>query len=150
MKSLLSALIILPVLLFVAPTCAEVIENSVHLPISMTVLPCSGETIELTGSLHIVNSITENDNSYHVLSLSQLQGMSGEGATTGKYRASGVTKDETNINGVFPMNYSLVNDFRLVGQGPENNFGVHIVTHVTINAAGDVTADVSNVQVECR
>ena len=43
-----------------------------------------------------------------------------------------------------------MNNFRIIGQGPGNNFLVHETFHVTINANGVVTATVDNFSVECK
>jgi hypothetical protein len=43
-----------------------------------------------------------------------------------------------------------VNNFRIIGQGPGNNYLVHEVFHVTINANGEVTAYVDNFSIECK
>jgi hypothetical protein len=82
----------------------------------------------------------------HVKSHAQPQGISGFGQTTGaKYQATGVTQERFSINP-----FTFVNNFRIVGQGPGNNFLVHEVFHVTVNANGTVTAFVDRVSVECR
>ena len=150
MRPLLSVLLLLPALVLVPPASAEA-ENSVFLPTTMSVSSCGGETIELTGTLHLIYSVTNNSNSDHVRSYSQLRGLTGVGPSTGQYHASGITTESTNVDGEgFPFSYTYRNNFRLVGQGPGNNFQVHLGVHVTINANGDVTADISNIEAECK
>ena len=51
-------------------------------------------------------------------------------------------------NGQF--NQTFVNNFRIIGQGPDNNFLVHQTVHQTVNANGDVTSTIVNTSVECR
>ena len=48
------------------------------------------------------------------------------------------------------FNQTFVNNFRIVGQGTDNNFLVHQTFHVTVNANGMLTALVNNFSVECR
>jgi hypothetical protein len=45
---------------------------------------------------------------------------------------------------------TFVNNFRIIGQGPGNNFLVHEVFHITFNANGSITAFVDKFSVDCR
>jgi hypothetical protein len=68
-----------------------------------------------------------------------------------KYQATGVTQDY--FKGAFnngQFNQTFVNNFRIIGQGPGNNFLVHENFHLTINANGEVTATHDNFSVECK
>lgn len=79
----------------------------------------------------------------------QPQGISGTGLTTGdKYQATGVTQQE--FNATAGLTQKFINNFRMIGQGPGNNFLVHETFHVTITPNGDVTSTVDNFSVECR
>ena len=51
-------------------------------------------------------------------------------------------------NGQF--NQTFINNFRIIGQGPGNNFLVHENFHLTINANGDVTTVHDNFSVDCK
>lgn len=44
----------------------------------------------------------------------------------------------------------LINHFRMVGQGPGNNYEVHENSHVTVNANGDFTASHDNLSITCK
>jgi len=130
--------------------------DNVIFPIDMMVdVPCAlggaGETVHLTGELHSVFHVTEDESGgYHTVSHSQPQGVSGVGLTSGdRYQGTGVTRWTTNFN-VFPYNDTFINNFRIIGQGPGNNYTIHHNIHVTINANGDVTADVDNFKAECK
>jgi hypothetical protein len=121
-------------------------------------VPCVGgggpELVELTGELHDLFHITISNSGRLSLKVhDQPQGISGVGLTTGtKYQATGVTQEMTHQNQVtgFPFNDTFVNNFRLIGQGPGNNFLVHDNLHVTINADGTVTSFHDNFSIECR
>ncbi len=78
--------------------------------------------------------------------------MRGIGLTTGdKYQGTGVTQDHFNVGADgLPVTFTFVNNFRIIGQGPGNNYLVHQTFHVTINAHGEVTAEVDNIRVECK
>ena len=127
--------------------------NSVF-PIDLAVfVPCAnggvGEDVLLSGNLHDLIHVTVNDNSVHVKTHDQPQGISGTGVVTGdKYQATGVTQDEFNTS--FGMEETFINNFRIIGQGPGNNFLVHENFHITINANGTVTASHDNFTVDCK
>jgi hypothetical protein len=111
----------------------------------------AGELVALSGRLHAIVQITESSSgNYHVRTHFQPQDLAGVGLTTGdRYRGTGVTQDQLVINGVFPMTYTYVNNFRMIGQGPGNNFQVHENYHLTINANGVVTVDRDNFSSSC-
>src|SRR4029077_13867187 len=126
--------------------------------ISLTVfVPCAasgaGEIVDLTGPLHTLITFTINGNNVSGTAHFQPQGLSGAGETTGdKYQATGVTKDTS-----FKLSFqngqaqqTFVNNFRIIGTGPGNNFLVHEVTHITINANGIATVLHDNLSVICR
>lgn len=109
----------------------------------------AGEFVTLEGNLHVLNHITSNKNGFHVKSHVQPQGISGTGQTTGdKYQATGVTQDQFNLGP--GQTYTFINNFRIIGQGPGNNFLVHQNFHYTINANGELTVVVNNSRVECK
>ena len=69
-----------------------------------------------------------------------------------KYHSTGVTKDSS-----FKLSFqngqasqTFVNNFRIVGQGPGNNFLVHEVAHITFNANGTVTTFHDNFSAQCK
>lgn len=123
-------------------------------PIDLIVfVPCAnggaGEDVALSGNLHDLFHITVNGNSLHVKTHDQPQGISGTGLVTGdKYQATGVTQDEFNTS--FGMEETFINNFRIIGQGPGNNFLVHENFHITINANGTVTASHDNFTIDCK
>lgn len=126
-----------------------------RVPITLFVfVPCAndgtGELVELTGTLHVLTHVTIDDRGgLHVKTHFQPQGVSGVGLTTGdKYQGTGVTQQR--FNATAGITDTFVNNFRIVGQGPGNNFLVHQNVHITITPNGDVTAAVDNFRVECK
>jgi hypothetical protein len=126
--------------------------------INLTVfVPCAaggaGELVDLSGPLHTLITFTLNGNNVSGTAHFQPQGLSGTGETTGdKYQATGVTKD-TSFKVSFQngqAQQTFVNNFRIIGQGPGNNFLVHEQAHVTINANGIVTVLHDNSSVVCK
>lgn len=116
-------------------------------------VPCAnggvGEDVLLSGTLHDLFHVTINDNSLHVKFHDQPQGITGTGLTTGlKYQATGVTQEEFNTS--FGLTDTFVNNFRIIGQGPGNNFLVHDNVHITINPDGTVTSFHDNFRIDCK
>ncbi len=130
--------------------------DNVIFPLDMMVyVPCAlggaGEMVHRTGDLHSLFHVTEDESGgFHMVSHSQPQGVSGIGLTSGdKYQGTGVTRSTSNFN-VFPYNDTFINNFRIIGQGPGNNYTIHHNTHITINANGELTAYVDNFKAECK
>jgi hypothetical protein len=125
--------------------------------ISITVfIPCAaggaGEVVDLSGPLHTLISFTINGNHVSGYYHFQPQGITGTGETTGlKYEATGITQQSFSgslQNGQLALTF--VNNFRIIGEGPGNNFLVHETLHVTINANGTATVSFDNLTVDCK
>jgi hypothetical protein len=122
----------------------------------VVVVPCAnggaGEQVLISGTLHLQDHITINGNRANIKTHAQPQGGTGVGLTTGDtYNATGVTQEQDSIpliNGAFE--FTFVNNFKIIGQGPDNNLLVHQTVHVTITPDGVVTTVVDNLSVECR
>ncbi len=131
--------------------------SSEKIPIELTVfVPCAnggaGEDVQLSGFLHVVSSFTINGNIVRGKTHFQPQGISGTGLSTGdKYQATGVTQDECKgslVNGQYEE--SFINNFRIIGPGPGNNYVLHENFHITINANGVLTTVVDNITSDCK
>ena len=125
--------------------------------ISLTVfVPCAaggaGEVVDLSGPLHTLISFTINGNNVSGYFHFQPQGISGTGETSGaKHQATGVTQESFKNslqNG--QANFTYVNNFRIIGQGPGNNFLVHETLHFTVNADGSLTVFHDNFSIHCK
>jgi hypothetical protein len=119
-------------------------------------VPCAnggaGELVLISGTLHILTHVTINGNRANIKQQFQPQGANGVGLTTGdSYNAVGGTKfhDTIPISGGAATS-DFVNNFRLIGPGPNNNLQVHQNVHTTINANGDVTSTVDNTRIDCN
>jgi hypothetical protein len=119
-------------------------------------VPCAnggaGELVLIEGTLHIQDHITINGNRVNLKTHFQPQGATGVGLVTGDvYQATGVTQEQDSLpltNGA--AEFTFINNFRLIGQGPDNNLQVHQTVHVTIDANGNVTTVVDNTTVDCN
>ena len=117
-------------------------------------VPCAadgaGEIVDLGGTLHVLFHTTlDPSGGFHSKFHFQPQGVTGVGLTTGDvYQGTGV--NQGHVNGTVGEESTFVDNFRLIGRGPGNNFLLHETVHMTVNANGVVTAVVSNLAVECR
>jgi len=108
--------------------------------------------VDLAGPLHTLITFTINGNNFSGVFHFQPQGISGTGETTGdKYQATGVTQEsfKTSLKNN-QANLTFVNNFRIIGQGPGNNYLVQENMHVTINANGTLTVFHDNFSVACK
>jgi len=155
-KLLLATLVVAGVAASVAT--AGVTQNDVNqtVPFDVGVIPCAnggaGEDVSGTIDLHTLTTTTVNGNKVSGKFHFQPQGSSLLGEVTGDtYQATGVTQETFKgslQNGQFTDTF--VNNFRIIGHGPGNNFLVHEVTHITINANGDVTVTFDNFSADCK
>jgi hypothetical protein len=130
--------------------------TSAIVPLSFPILiPCAmggaGEVVLLSGNLHMLSHFTEDGaGGFHAMNESNPQGISGVGESSGdKYQGTGVTRFGFNARGL-PMTQTFVNNFRIIGEGTDNNFTVHHNVHMTVNANGQLTATVDNFRGDCQ
>jgi hypothetical protein len=155
----LSMAVTLPFVVVPARANAQAVTDTTNIsePIDILVfVPCAnagaGELVLLSGELHVLLHTTFNDNSVTIKEHFQPQGISGTGFTTGdKYEGTGVTQQTATFqtDGA-PFEQTFINNFRIVGQGPDNNFLVHQTFHLTFNNNGELTAFQDNFSVDCK
>lgn len=146
----------LTALFLVTPAQAAVEVNSSQTVSISFFVPCAaggaGEMVDLSGQLHTLITYAADGSKVAGYTHFQPQGISGVGETTGeKYHATGVTLESFGgslQNGQY--NLTFVNNFRIIGQGPNNNFLEHETEHVTINADGTVTVFHDNFSATCQ
>ena len=105
-----------------------------------------------SGPLHTLVTFTINGRTISGKNHFQPQGISGVGVDTGdSYRAVGVTQDhfKASLTGG-QLNQTFVNNFRIIGQGPGNNFQFHENFHLAVNANGQVTTVHDNFSANCK
>lgn len=142
--------------ILVLPAKAAIVVNDSSPLVFSQFVPCAnggaGEIVDLSGDLHTLITMTINGNNVSGNSHFQPQGVSGTGETTGaKYQATGITTENFKgslQNGQFIDTF--VNNFRIIGQGPGNNYLVHEVAHVTFNANGTVTVNFDTPTIDCK
>jgi hypothetical protein len=129
---------------FAGSSRAAVVQSA-RFPIADTIDdPCTGEVVDLTGTAHIVFTMTVNDNRgslmFHANSIE-----SGVGETTGaSYTLPANFSDHIEgsfVNGQFTQT-TVIRNLRLITAGGGNNFLTFDDTfHITANANGDVTVE---------
>jgi hypothetical protein len=116
--------------------------------------PCTGERITITdGTLQVLVEVKgDSAGGLHIVVHGNAQGVVATGETTGDmYRLAGDFWTEQNIaGGGFPVVVQLVEVHDVLSQGSGENFIVHLLSHLTINADDVVTASVDSVSAECR
>jgi hypothetical protein len=109
--------------------------------------PCAndgaGELIEYAGFAHIVSTVVINGNRVVLSALNQFH-LSGVGVTTGdKYQVTQAVQFGTRgslVNGQLVEKF--VGHATVTGPGPGNNMYFPTTIHITVNANGEVTAEV--------
>ena len=149
-----SLLTMCAMVLFATPrpvgAAASTTTQSTIIPIAFEIVACE-EPVLLSGNLHEVTHITiDSAGNTHVHMLTNAQGVTGVGLVSGtQYRGTGATESTINDN-TLPFETTRVNNFRIIGQGPVDNLLVHATIHTTINANGEVTAEVVQESVTCQ
>jgi hypothetical protein len=138
-------------------SASAAVTTNISVPLNLTVaIPCAnkgaGETVQLSGQLHILTTSTINGSTVHFSAHTQPQDVSGIGSSTGdRYRGTGVTRQDINFaTSSFPVTFTAVNNFRIIGQGTSNNLLIHENAHFTVNANGITTATLDNFSAECK
>ncbi len=134
---------------------ASVVVNEQRVPINRTYPnPClaASEAIAFSGYLHTLITVTvDQDGGVHLENQVNETSLTGEGLISGKvYRASNELHSSTNDRGPAPLTTTVIDNFRIIGPEPNDNFYVRLRTHVTTNANGVPTAEVDEFDAECR
>ena len=144
---ILSAVAVGPVL---AMPSNKVLTN-VWLPIPEGPLlnTCNGEDVLITGTQHLVISVTADEAGGFRYSVRANGIITGVGLTTGtRYRgAAAGTLHGSSTSGATTATF--ISHSTLAGQGAVPNPRVNIVIHTTINANGTATATVEKVRAQC-
>ncbi len=145
-------LLIIAAAALLMPASAEVVTNQMVPWTNQIFVPCIGETVALSGATHLVATVTlDGKGGTHLQNHTQVVGASGVGLISGDtYRATATDHYSENTHAPLPYTSSYIATFRFIGQGPAVDFLLHQTIHVTINADGTTTADVSNTHGSCK
>ena len=113
-----------------AGAAASTVTTHVRTPVSgLLFASCAnggaGEDVALSGTLHeVFHTTVDSTGGFHVRQQFNQQGVGGTGQTTGvKYRVTGGNVLELNMKAASEQ--TLVNNFRVIGAGPDNDFVFH-------------------------
>jgi len=144
--SMLGSLILM--FAFVHPVSAAMGTGATSLQMPLFFLrsaDCTDEVVEIRGTIHLVNQ-TQTDGT--VIGHFNYQNVSAVGLTSGNiYRVSSV--DQSSLASPFPSDITSVQSFHLISLGSSSNLLVHVLFHITVNAEGDVTASISDLDMQC-
>ena len=110
---------------------------------------CTGDFIELTGTLLLVYSSTTNENGERTLQHAAYSDLKGEGVPSGtKYVAGWAgTRQMVFTRGADAITTATTASLITLGQGP--NLLAHITMHFTFTPDGEPTAEVRHFATEC-
>jgi hypothetical protein len=138
---------------------AETITDREKVPVDPAAffVPCAaggaGEVVDLSGTLIVFSHTTITPNGDEFIKFRfQPQRVKGIGQTTGDvYKGTGVTQGQIHFHADgLPITDTFINNFRIIGPGPGNNYLEHFTVHVTINEKGQLTSEVSNISIVCK
>lgn len=122
---------------------------------------CTGEWVGFgAGSVRHEVTQTKDDGAggYHIRFIRNGQHYDGPGLewtgsgfveTGTRYVGNGVTTYSINAKPPFPGEYTYTSNIRVMQKGSGTNMLFHVVDHITVNANGEVTADVLDSWFEC-
>ena len=143
---LAAALVIINLPLMASPpTTIEIADNSIYFS------PCTGENIQLDGTVTIKASFSIKNDIMHV-SLQIKEKATGIGLVTGnQYRVNGESIEESNlklVNNTGDENAVLTSN--VIGKGDVVNEHLKSTFHVTVNANGTLTVQRASLSDTCQ
>jgi hypothetical protein len=109
--------------------------------------PCFGEPVHITGEVYEVIEMQQTGNGLLTMVHHNPAGVTGVGLLSGAtYHGTGVGQGVT----FGDEDFTFVLSFNNIGEGSAGNFLLHQTIHMTTTANGDVTANVSNVSMDCH
>jgi hypothetical protein len=136
---------------FAVPVSAHAGALTQTVDFNSVVSACNGETIQLTGTLLIVQTATATPSGGFVVSTHfQPQGISGINLQTGAaYRGTGLTRDTVVTSPAGGTTETFVNLFRVQAQAGGDSYIVSQLVHLTVSTTGVLTASVDKSSTNC-
>jgi hypothetical protein len=132
---------------------AAPVVNIRDIPVSGTLFnECGGEDVAFSGAFHIViHSTSDGAGGLHSDITLNWHGVTGVGLTSGaRYQMPEEHHSVENFNSENGFTASNSDNFRLIGQGPDNNQVVNFLFHLTITPDGTVTASFTDFRSVCH
>ena len=113
---------------------------------------CNGDQVTFSGNLHITNTMTTDANGgTHLKTHINYQNVTGTGTPSGSnYRVGTVSNEVINDADGPQSSVTVISTVKLIAPGPLLKYFLRIVLHVTVNANGETTSTVEEMNVECR
>ena len=114
--------------------------------------PCNGDLITFQGNLHFTNTVTTDAaGGFHLKTHVNYQNASGTGTPSGvTYRVGTVSNETLNDSDTSQTETTVIQTVKLVAQGPALDYFTQFVFHVTVNANGQTTSEVTESRITCR
>ncbi len=113
------------------------------------IVACAGEELDFTLNGHLVSHVTETDNGYHAVFKVNEQ-VALVGVDSGRrWRGVFVLNEQESAIDRLPFETQFMRLLKVVPQGPGPGFTRQRLIHLTIDANGNVTADVDKLQLSC-
>lgn len=154
MLALFAATVILSGALTSTMAQATTVTSNATFPFTDTAVACDGEAINLTGKMHVLAHVTTDARSgRHVELQISTENVKGIGTISGnEYVSSSThninTNDAETLSG--QSEYTETTKFLLAGKGKLSDLFAKTTLHITVNANGEVTAEVTKVECRCQ
>ena len=151
-RLLMAALLALGLAVVPVSESAAVVQN-VRAPIDVTfVNPCTADTIEFTGTIHLLaGEASDGSGGFHLHIDDNVSGVTGVGVPSGTvYHGVGGDWFEANVRPPFPVVLTATDVFGLISVGASSNLVANATFHITVNPDGTVTAQVMRMSFNCR
>jgi hypothetical protein len=114
--------------------------------------PCNGDLVTFQGNMHATSHVTfDASGGYHLKTHVNYQNVSGRGIPSGNaYNVRTTTNETVNDNDGPQFETTVIQNVKLITQGPALNYFLQIVFHVTVNANGQTTSTVEEAKIQCR
>lgn len=131
---------------------ANTVTTNVQLPVNQTVTDCNGQPVVLSGTVHmVVHFTTDANGGTHAGFHTNYQGVSGTSPTNPNITYRAVNSSHQTFNSRDPQSeFTSIENVRLISSGPTDNLIIKVMTHITINANGEATAEFTRIEVVCR
>ena len=122
--------------------------TNTQMPFTASLTDCNSQPVVVSGTMHMVTHFTTDaTGGIHFDVHSNWQDVSGTSGTI-TYRAVSNNEHSFNNSGA-QTEFTVIDDVRLISQGPTDNLTMRATMHITVNANGEVTASFTRFEVVC-
>lgn len=137
----------------VARAQATTVTSNATFPFTETTVTCDDVFVTLAGKMHVLAHVTTDaQGGRHATLQINTEGVKGTDVAGNKYVSSATNNDSLNEAGTMgsQSEHTVTTKFLLIGKGNLPDLLVKATMHITINADGEMTAEVTNVVAQCR